>query len=460
MSGNCFSHIPVAVEHINTKYRKISTPIPVPESIPLLENMYSLESHSMHGQMPIIWDRADNFQVYDPFGNVWIDFTSTIFVSNAGHGNKRIVGALKKALEKPLLHTYTYASKERIDYLDYLIKNTPSQYEKAFLLSSGTEATETALKLMRLNGQKDEKKRGGIICFEGAFHGRTMGAQMMTGNSYAKEWIGYQDPNIHHLPFPYPWSEGVENPKQFFIQAMDNLIKDKGLDPHKDICGFMLETFQGWGAIFYPQKFIDALMEYASKHNILVAFDEMQAGFGRTGKLFGYMHYGIEPDLLCLGKGASSGLPLSAVLGSAHIMDLPDIGSMSSTHSANPLSCVAGHENLKVMLEDGLIESSAHLGDLFHQKLTEMQQKYQSVLKYVFGKGLLAALLFIDDAGVPLSKLCDRVSEKALQRGVLVVHTGRESIKLAPPLSITEEALVEGLDVLDGCIRSSLDELS
>ena len=107
MSGNCFSHIPVAVEHINTKYRKISTPIPVPESIPLLENMYSLESHSMHGQMPIIWDRADNFQVYDPFGNVWIDFTSTIFVSNAGHGNKRIVGALKKALEKPLLHTYT-----------------------------------------------------------------------------------------------------------------------------------------------------------------------------------------------------------------------------------------------------------------------------------------------------------------------------------------------------------------
>ena len=460
MASSYFSHTPVDVEYINTKYRKINTPIPVPESLPLLEKMYLLESRSMHGQMPIIWDRADDFQVYDPYGNVWIDFTSSIFVANAGHANKRITNALKATLEKPLLHTYTYASQERVDYLSYLLKNTPPQYEKAFLLSSGTEATEAALKLMRLNGQKEEKRRGGIICFEGAFHGRTMGAQMMTGNPRAREWIGYQDPNIFHLPFPYPWVKGMEDPEVYFEEVINTLLINNNLSPDKDICGFMLETYQGWGNIFYPREFVVALSRYAHKHNILVTFDEMQAGFGRTGKLFGYMHYDIEPDLLCLGKGASSGLPLSIVLGPASIMDLPDIGSMSSTHSANPLCCIAGHENLKAIIEDGLMDNSRKLGEIFHQKLCRIQQSFPSVLKYVFGEGLSAGLLFIDSDGNLLCSLCDRISEKALQSGVLVVHTGRESIKLAPPLSITEDALVEGVDVLEACIRSAINELT
>ena len=185
----------------------------------------------------------------------------------------------------------------------------------------------------------------------------------------------------------------------------------------------------------------------------------MQAGFGRTGKLFGYMHYGVEPDLLCLGKGASSGLPLSVVLGSKEVMDLPDIGSMSSTHSANPLCCVAGYENLKAMLEDGLVENSQKLGGLFHQSLNQIKNNHYNVLKYVFGTGLLAALVFIDRDGNPLSHLCDKISEKAMQRGLLVIHTGRESIKLAPPLSILEDALVEGVQVLETCIKDSVEEL-
>jgi 4-aminobutyrate aminotransferase-like enzyme len=454
MAGGGFSHKPIKVDKVATKYRTIKTSIPVPESIPLLKKMYSLEAQAMHGQFPMIWDRADDFQIFDKWGNVWIDFTSTIFVANAGHGNKRIVKALKHVLDKPLLHTYTYASQERIDYLDYLIANTPKNFEKAFLLSAGTEATEAALKLMRLDGQKKGKRNGGIICFNGAFHGRTMGAQMMTGNEQAREWVGYQDPNIHHLNFPYPWD--VDNPKEFFNTEIKQLLDDKGLDADKDLCGFMLETFQGWGAVFYPDKFVQELVNFAREHNILVAFDEMQAGFGRTGKLFGYEHYGVEPDILCCGKGASSGLPLAIVLGSQQVMDLPDIGSMSSTHSANPLVCVAGHQNLKAMLDDGLIDNSAELGQILHQKLNAIKDKYPNHLQYVLGKGLLSALIFIDKNGNALSDLCDVISEKAFQKGLLVVHTGRESIKLAPPLSITKEALIEGIEVLDQCIRESI----
>mgnify|MGYP001194807890 CR=1 FL=1 len=449
-----FSHTPKEVKKIDTKYRSIKTKLPVPESIPLLENMYSRESQAMHGQYPMIWDMARDFQVFDQWGNTWLDFTSAIFLSNAGHGNKKIVNRLKNLLNKPLLHTYTYASNERIQYLDYLIKNTSKQFEKAFLLSAGTEATEVALKLMRLYGQKEDKRRGGVICLNSSYHGRTMGAQLMTGDDKAKEWIGFQDPNMFHIDFPYPWD--VENPEEFFNHSIEGLLSRHKIDPDRDLCGFMLETFQGWGAIFYPKEYVQALTRFAKKHNILVSFDEMQSGFGRTGELFGYQQYEVEPDILACGKGASSGLPLSIVMGAKEIMDLPDKGSMSSTHSANPLVCAAGYENLKSLIDDGLIENSKELGIVLHRKLGEIKDMYPDHLKYVFGKGLLAGLIFIDNDGTKLTDLCNRVAEKAFQKGLLVVHTGRESIKLAPPMTINEEALLDGIEVLEESIRESI----
>ncbi|HBF36349.1 MAG TPA: aspartate aminotransferase family protein [Firmicutes bacterium] len=458
MSGFQFSFTPKTVPQINTQYRRIVTKIPVPESIEILQDLNKYESISMHGQLPVVWDRADDFQVYDAWGNQWIDFTSTIFVANAGHGNPRIVKSLQEVLDKPLLHTYTYASKERADYLKYLIDHTPVQFEKAFLVSAGTEATEAALKLMRLYGQKSGKKRPGVICFEGNWHGRTMGAQMMGGNWTQKEWIGYLDPNIYHLPFPYPWrEEAVANPKAYFQRTVADLIRKYNINADTDLCGFMIETFQGWGAIFYPSEYIQEIAEFANQHRILITFDEMQSGFGRTGKLFGYMHYGVEPDLLCCGKGAGSSLPLSMVLGRREIMDLPEIGSMSSTHSANPMACAAGKANLQALLEDGIIKKSIPLGELFHEKLQAIQGKYPDYLRYVFGKGMVAALLFYDHAGNPLPDLSYAVCEIAMQKGLLVVCTGRESVKLAPPLSISEEALLEGLETLDEAIGEALE---
>lgn len=457
MAGQGFSHVPATVDLVSTKYRTIKTQIPVPQSIPMLETMYRTESRSMHGQMPIIWDRAEGFQVHDNWGNTWIDFTSTIFVANSGHGNPRIVDRLKKVLSKPLLHTYTYASAERIEYLEYLIANTPKQFEKAFLVSAGTEATEAALKLMRLNSIKTGKRRDVILCFEGNWHGRTLGAQMMGWNPAQKDWIRHLDPSILHLPFPYPWRpESQLNPALYFRQTLKQLLDEHGIDPLQDICGIMMETFQGWGAIFYPSEFVQEVAKFAQEVGALLAFDEMQSGFGRTGKLFGYMNYGVEPDLLCCGKGASSSLPLAIVLGSTEIMDLPDIGSMSSTHSANPLVCASGHANLQSLIEDGHIENSYTLGLKFHEELQKIRQQFPNSISSVEGKGLLAALIFVDKSGVPLSKLCDRISELCLQRGLLVVHTGRESIKLAPPLCITEEALLEGIAVFHQSISDAL----
>jgi len=456
MPHSTFSTKPKKVPEINTEYRTIKTDLPAPGTEDIISDLEKYESNSMHGQLPVVWDKAENFNVWDIAGNKFIDFTSTIFVANAGHGNKRIRDAIKKILDKPLLHTYNYAYKERRDYLKYLIKNTPKQFEKAFLLSAGTEAVEAALKLMRVVGKKRGKKGPVIIAFENNWHGRTMGAQMLCSNEKQKEWIGYLDPNIHHLPFPYPWVE--KDPEKFFTENMEKLAKEKGINPDQDICGFILETFQGWGAVFYPPEFVKAIETFAKKRNILITFDEMQAGFGRTGKLFGYMHYGVGPDILCCGKGASSSVPLSFVLGNKEIMDSTEIGAMSSTHSANPISCAAGLANMQAILEDGLLENSETLGKIFHKRLNKIKEKFPNTIKYINGKGLLAAVLFIDKDGNPLSALCTDICRKALDKGLIMVHTGRESIKLAPPLSINEEAMLEGLEVFEEAITESLKQ--
>jgi len=455
MSNWTFDLTPKNLPKISTKWRQIVTAFPVPESLVMFKTLDEKESVSMHGQMPIVWDKAEGCQVSDPWGNTWIDFTSTIFVANAGHSNPKVVKALKQCLDKPLLHTYSYANPERIEYLKALINVSPANMEKAFLLSAGTEATECALKLMRMYGQQKKKRRLGIICFEGNWHGRTMGAQMLSYNPKQKEWIGYLDPNIHHLPFPYPWRD-IQEPSKFFEQSLEALCKEKELDPSQDICGFMLETFQGWAAAFYPPKFVQAIREFADRTGSLVTFDEMQSGFGRTGKLFGFEHYDVKADMLCCGKGISSSLPLSAVIASKEIMDLPDIGSMSSTHSANPMACAGALASLQVILEEKLSERSASLGTHMHNKLIEIQKKYPSHISDILGKGLLAAIHFNTSDRRPLASLATNVCERAMQKGLILVHTGRESIKIAPPLTIPQEALDEGLEVLSECVDEAV----
>ena len=236
-------------------------------------------------------------------------------------------------------------------------------------------------------------------------------------------------------------------------------INENNILPEEDLCGFILETFQGWGAFFYPTEFVKAIEKFAKKYNLLLAFDEMQSGFGRTGKLFGYMHYEVEPDIIACGKGAGSGVPLSIVLGRKEIMDLPEIGSMSSTHSANPLVCTVGMANFKALIEDGLISNCQKLEKIFFSCLNDIKSKYHKYIRYVQGHGLVSALIFKDINENPLSNLCDKICERAMQKGLLLVHTGRESIKIAPPLSITEEAMLEGMQVLKESIEECINEL-
>jgi len=443
-----FSRTPKKVQIINTEHRSIATDIPCPGTKEVLETLDKYESRSMHGQIPVIWKAANDFNIYDIKDNKFIDFTSAIFFSNVGHSNSKVTLAMQEMLKKPILGCYAYANEMRARYLKKLVEFCGSSFDKAFLLSAGTEATEAAFKLMRLSGQSKKKNRLGIIAFENNWHGRTMGAQMMSGNTKQKEWVGFEDKDMHHLSFPYPWALNQDTGESFFLKNIDALIK-KGIDPKKDLCGMILETFQGWGAIFYPKDFVKAAERFCRENDIVLTFDEMQAGFARTGKAFGYEHYDVVPDLICCGKGMGNGYPLSGVVGKGDIMDLPEVGNMSSTHSANPMACAVGLAVLEEIESRNLINESERKGNILKRKLNQLKEASNGRISHILGEGLISSILFKDlSTGKPDGLTASLVAEKCYKKGLLVVHTGRESIKLGPPLTIPDEALLEGIDVI------------
>ncbi len=425
-------------EKINSKHIKIKSSIPAFGTQKLFNRLKKVESRSMHGQIPIAWKSAKDFYVYDIAGNKFIDFTSTIFVANTGHSNERVKKYIRKTLDNNLLHSYAYINKIRATYIEKLVKFAGRGFDKAFLMSAGTEATEAAFKLMRMYGQKKKKRKLGIICFEGNWHGRTLAAQMMSGNENQKKWVGYKDRNIHHLPFPYPWKISDGGYENFLKKSISKLKKKINLK--KDICGVMIETFQGWGALFYPKGYIQKLSKICKENDILISFDEMQAGFSRTGKNFGFEHYGVSPDLICCGKGMGGGVPLAGVIGRKEILDLPEEGNMSSTNSANPISCSAGLAVLEEIQKKNLTIGTKNKGKILHDELNKISRENKNLFK-VYGKGLIAALVF--EKKIPNIELkLKQLVENCIKDGLLLVYTGRESIKLGPPLIITKDAIV------------------
>ena len=458
MSQHTFSMSPQDVPKIKSEHRYIHTSIPAAGTEKIFKRLSKVESRSMHGQLPIVWDRAEDFSVFDIAGNKWIDFTSTIFVANVGHSNSRVTAAIKETLDNPLYSCYAYTNSLRAQYLENLISFCGKPFEKVFLLSAGTEATDAALKLMRMNGQKVGKRRSGIICIENNWHGRTLGAQMMSSNLGQRAWIGYQDADIHHIPFPYPWELDGQSGEDVLSQGLERLASE-GVDLEHDISGFMLETFQGWGAVFYPKDFVKAIEAICRKYNILLTFDEMQAGFGRTGRNFGFQHYHVSPDLICVGKGMGGGVALSGVIGRGDVMDLPAVGNMSSTHSANPLVCAAGLAVLQELETRDLVNEADRKGKLFRAELERVKNLFPDRITWILGEGMIMAMLFQNPITLEADGVfASRVAERCMQKGLLVVHTGRESIKFGPPLTISDDALIEGVAVLCEAIEEVIAE--
>jgi len=455
---------PIEVPKVETRYRRIVTPLPVPESIPIFETLQRHEPRSMGTQVPIVWDRAEGFQVYDPYGNCWIDFTSGILVANSGHGHPHICEALRRQTDGRMLHAYLFATEVRAKLVEKLVEITPPNLTKVFLLTTGSEAIEAALKIARLHGMKIDPNKCGIISFTGAFHGRTMGSQMLCSSPDHKDWITHPDPDINQIPFPRchecPWDKsGYENCGGECFEKGLTQLGEKGVDVDRT-AAFVVEGYQGIrGPIFYPVDYIKALRRWADGHKALMIVDEIQSGFGRTGRLFAYEHYEVEADLVCCGKGISSSLPLSAVLGRAEIMDIPEPGYMTSTHTGNPACCAATLASIEVLINEQLVSKAAEKGHIVEAKFAEFRNRHPDRLAMSTGRGLVHSVFFVrpgtDDPDI---ELADRVVNRSIQKGVMLFITGNGTIKVCPPLMISEEALVEGMDVLGEALDECLNE--
>lgn len=413
---------------IRTKYRTMVRR-PGLSGTPLSKDISSMEPSAVGPVIPLTWVKAVDFSVYDDCGNKYIDMTSGIFVANAGHSNPQIKKALKKQIDSDQLFTYNYPTRIKQQLLKKLLSISPAHFDRVDLLMTGSEAVDAAYKLMKLWAKKN--KRRYIITFKGSYHGRGLSNDQICGSPTKADWSGVKDKDVKFLEFPY---EGTEK----FDPSL--------LPPPDQIAAFMLETFQGWGAWFYPPGYVNDLYAFAKKAGALLCFDEMQAGFYRLGTVYGYMTYGkeIRPDILCVGKGISSSLPVAAVITRKEIAEIDPSADLHGTHSGNPLCCAAALANVEFLSSPRQLARLKAASKVFEAEMSSMAAL--PGVKRVNARGMIAALIFES------AELATAVVNECIRNGLLPVCTRKNSVKLAPPLTMPPQAIREAAEVLRAAI--------
>jgi 4-aminobutyrate aminotransferase-like enzyme len=306
---------------------------------------------------------------------------------------------------------------------------------------------ECAIKLSRTEGHRvGGREKNVIVSYVDAFHGRTLGSQQAGGFPSLKEWIGHLDPGFIQVPFP----DGYRTRDTSF-DFFERCLYEQDVDP-RNVAGVVMETYQGASAAFAPNEYMRSLRQWCDGHKALLVLDEVQAGFGRTGTMWGFEHYGIVPDLALFGKGISSSLPLAAVAGRAEIMDSQPIGTMTSTHTGNPVCCAAALASIDLVVNEKLAANACRVGDVMHRRLREIQNRFPKI-GGVQGRGLVAGLACVSGGpAAPDSNLAWEVVRHCYEQGVLMfapVGFGGGTVKIAPPLVIDEEAILESTGVLE-----------
>src|SRR3954469_22259502 len=451
-----FTLVPQDVPNIRTQFRHISTKLPVPESIPILQKLHEFEPRAMRGQPPVVWDRAEGFQVYDAWGNCWIDWTSGVLIANAGHGRPEIADAIARQASSHLLTSFSFANEPRARLVERLTSLLPEPLKKVFLYSVGSEAIECALKLCRTYGVKSGgRKKHVIVSYQNGFHGRTLGAQLAGGIPELKQWIVNLDPGFVQVPFP----DGFRTPDTGF-DRFERSLREQGIEP-QNVAGVILETYQGGSSAFAPVPYMRSLRQWCSGHKALLICDEIQAGFGRTGTLWGFEHYGIVPALAVFGKGISGPLPMAAVAGRPDVLDQYPPLSMTSSHAGNPVCCAAALASVDLVVNERLADRARATGAVLHRKLHAMAARYPQI-GCVAGKGLVAGLACVRPRSTdPDPDLAFDVVRRAMHKGVLMfapVGFGGATVKISPPLVIPEDAMIESVDALEEAFAESVKQ--
>jgi 4-aminobutyrate aminotransferase/(S)-3-amino-2-methylpropionate transaminase len=393
---------------------------------------------------PVFVERAENAELWDVEGNRYIDFGTGIAVCNTGHSHPKVVEAVKAQVEK-FSHTCVMVNpyEVAVELAEKLTELAPgTSGKKALFVSTGAEAVENCVKIARAY-----TGRRGVIAFNGGFHGRTNLAMALTGKiTPYKNLFGPFPGDIFHAPFP---SVLHDVSVEASLKALENLLK-VDIAP-TDVAAIIVEPVQGEGGFYIaPAEFLQALRQLCDEHGIVLIADEIQTGFGRTGKMFSCDHSNVEPDLITMAKGIAGGYPIATVVGKSDIMDAPLPGGLGGTYGGSPVACAAALAVLDVIKEKNLVARSRQIGSLFSSRLGQLKEQFPELISEVRNQGSMIAIeLMCDgDPEKPNTELTQNIIAHATEYGLILLSCGfyGNVIRFLPALTISDELIDEGLD--------------
>jgi 4-aminobutyrate aminotransferase / (S)-3-amino-2-methylpropionate transaminase / 5-aminovalerate transaminase len=436
-----------------TRIIEIRTEIPGPRSREILERERHAVASPLIVHEPIVAERARGATITDVDGNTFVDFVGGVGVANVGHNHPRVVEAIADQVDRFLHTDYTVVPYEGyVELAERLGALVPIAGEtRAAFFNAGAEAVENAVKLARLY-----TKRQAVIAFEGAFHGRTWMALTMTSKTHPfKKGLGPFAPEVYRAPYPNAY-RGLDAAAA--LAALERLFSTHVSPEH--VAAIVFEPQQGEGGFVpAPAEFVDGLRRICDTYGIVLVADEVQTGFGRTGRMFAMEHFGVEADLMTVAKSIAGGLPLSGVVGRAAIMDHPHSGAIGGTFIGNPLALAAALAVLDVFEEEQLVERAQLLGAALRARMLDWQARWARIGD-VRGLGAMLALELVRDPATkePAPELIEAVVAEALQRGLLLLKAGVDGncIRVLCPLTISDAELDDGLGAWEDALEAVL----
>ena len=397
---------------------------------------------------PVVVDRGEGTYVWDIDGVRWLDFTSGIAVTNTGHCHPRVVRAIQEQAAK-IIHAQAniFAHEPMMRAAVELTATLPENLNQVFFTNSGAEAVEGALKLAKI-----ATGRPAIIAFRGGFHGRTHAAMSVT-SSRAKVRGHYEPllPSVYHAPYPYlfrnPYAGEPGDADLAYFRELE-IMFDQLVMPD-DVAAILMESVAGEGGYLFPTaRWVQMVRDLCDRHGIVLIMDEIQTGMGRTGKMWGFEHYGVTPDIITVAKGLASGMPVSAVVSSREIMNKWAPGSHGGTYGGNAVGTAAAVATLQVIRDEGLVENAARMGQRLMDGLRDIQADFP-VIGEVRGLGLMVATEFVTPDGAPNPAAVNDVIAACQAERVLLLTCGTydQAIRIIPPLVVTAEQIDEFLAV-------------
>ena len=430
----------------------LRTPIPGPRSRALMARRAAAVPQGPFHVAPLFIERASGASVTDVDGNVLLDFTGGLGALNAGHAPRAVVDAVQEQASR-FLHTCFHIAlyEPYVALAEKLNAITPGRFaKKTLLVNSGAEAVENAVKIARYH-----TRRPAVVGFEHGFSGRTLLAMSLTSKVMPYKYgFGPFAPEVYRLPYPYFYRSGFDDEARFTDHAITQLREffAAHVDPRQVACIVMELVLGEGGFVAAPPRYVQALAELCREHGILLVADEIQTGFGRTGKLFATEHYGIEPDLITMAKSLGSVLPISAVTGRAEIMDSVHVGGLGGTYGGNPLACAGALATIRVLEEQRLVERAQQLGERLRSRLSALHARDERVGE-VRGLGVMLAMELVEDRRTKKAakELTNQLVKRCVENGLLLISAGTlgNIVRFLLPFVTTDAELDEGLDVLE-----------